>query len=60
VQEEIRQNTKDEASSKCDDEDNCMVVGNEMKGKGKKSQSKGDYSRGQEEILVQNTVLSLA
>jgi len=41
VQEEIKQNTKDESSSKGTDEENCALVAKEKKGKNKKSSQSG-------------------
>jgi len=46
VQEEIRQNTKDETSSKGGDEEKCTFDGKTKKGKGKKSKSKPESSQG--------------
>jgi len=46
VQEEIRLNTRDETSSKGDDEEKYALEGKENKGKGKKSQSKAESGQG--------------
>eukprot|EP00253_Pinus_taeda_P026654 PITA_26654 len=41
VQEEIRQNTRDESSSKASDEENCALVAKAKKGKNKKASHSG-------------------
>lgn len=46
VQEEFRWNTKAGTSSKAVNEENCALVGKAHKGKGKKSQSKGEFGQG--------------
>lgn len=43
--EEIRLNTRDETSSKGEDEENCALDGKVKKGKGNKSQYKEDSSQ---------------
>lgn len=45
IQEEIRRNTRDENSSKGEDEETFSLVGKENNGKGKKSQSKLESSQ---------------
>jgi hypothetical protein len=42
VQEEFRWNTRDECSSKCDDEEDCAFTAKARKGKGKKFHSKSE------------------
>eukprot|EP00253_Pinus_taeda_P030714 PITA_30714 len=49
MQEEIRRNTRDGASSKTDDEENCALAIKAKKKKGKYSHSKSDYYHGGKE-----------
>lgn len=46
VQEKIRRNTRDETSSKGEDEEKCVLDGKTKKGKGNKYQSKAESSQG--------------